>query len=67
MEVPQGNLSSYLKQEKMSFFFFNKIREQEGRTGPAWGVGNASRKEEEVGKRVETGEYGEILCTHVCK
>jgi hypothetical protein len=36
MEISQGNsLYSYLKETKMSFFF-NKIREQEGRTGPAW-------------------------------
>jgi hypothetical protein len=41
MERPQGNsLCSYLKQTKMSFFFpFYKIREQEGRTSPAWGQG----------------------------
>jgi hypothetical protein len=54
MEVPQGNfLCSYLKQAKMSFFFFYKIGEQEGGTGPAgWGersVGISGRAEE-VGK-----------------
>jgi hypothetical protein len=43
MELSQGNsLGSYLylKQAKMSFFFFllYKIREQEDRTGPAWGL-----------------------------
>jgi hypothetical protein len=38
MEVPQENsLCSYLKQAKMSLFFFYEIEEQEGRTGPAWG------------------------------
>jgi hypothetical protein len=37
MEAPQGNsLCSYLKQAKISFFFFYKIGEQEGRTGHAW-------------------------------
>jgi hypothetical protein len=44
MEVPQGNFQwSYLKQAKMSFFFplffLYKIREQEGRIGPAWSFG----------------------------
>jgi hypothetical protein len=61
MEVPQGNsLYSYLKQPKMSFFFFYKIREQEDETGPAWGErccwywckGRGS------GERVQEGEYG---------
>jgi hypothetical protein len=37
MEMSQGNsLCSYLKQ-KCYFFFFYKIREQEGRIGPVWG------------------------------
>jgi hypothetical protein len=44
MEVPQGNfLNSYPKQVKMSFFFFYKIRQQEGRTGSVWGVGASWR------------------------
>jgi hypothetical protein len=40
MEMSQGNpLYRYLKQTKMSFFFFfYKTREQEGRTGPVWGL-----------------------------
>jgi hypothetical protein len=34
MELSQRNsLYSYLKQTKMSFFFFDKIREQKGGTG----------------------------------
>jgi hypothetical protein len=38
MEMSQGNsLCSYLKQTKMPFFFFYKIREWEGRKGPASG------------------------------
>jgi hypothetical protein len=36
MEVSQGNsLHSYLKQAKISFFFFYKIKEQESGIGPA--------------------------------
>jgi hypothetical protein len=38
IEMPQGNsLCSYLKQAKMSFFFY-KIGEQESRTSPVLGV-----------------------------
>jgi hypothetical protein len=38
MEMSHGNsLFSYLKQTKMSFFFFYKIGEQEERTGPVRG------------------------------
>jgi hypothetical protein len=32
-----NSLYSYLKKTKMSFFFY-KIREQEGRIGPIWGL-----------------------------
>jgi hypothetical protein len=44
MEITQGNSLCnylYLKQAKLSFlnFFFNKIGEQEARTGPAGGEG----------------------------
>jgi hypothetical protein len=43
-------LSSYLKQTKMSFFFFfYKIRELEGRTGSAWGI-CTSGEGKDVGK-----------------
>jgi hypothetical protein len=39
MEISQGNsLCSYLKQTKISFFFFYKIREQKGRMGSSWGL-----------------------------
>jgi hypothetical protein len=42
MEMSQRNfLCSYLKQANMSFFSFYKIGEQEGRTGPPWGVGTS--------------------------
>jgi hypothetical protein len=35
--MPQGNsLRSYFTQAKMSFFFSKT--EQEGKTGPAWGL-----------------------------
>jgi hypothetical protein len=61
MEMSQGNsLYRYLKQTKMSFF---KNREQEGKTGHAWGlvtVGGGGYKE-----RVWEENMVEILCTHV--
>jgi hypothetical protein len=45
METSQGNsLCSYLKQTKMSIFFFYKIREQEGRTGPVGGQVSECRR-----------------------
>jgi hypothetical protein len=51
MEMSQGNsLCSYLKSTKLSFFFFYKIVEQEGRTGLVWGVGT-SGKEGGCGKK----------------
>jgi hypothetical protein len=40
----------------MSFFFFYKIKEQEGRPGPAWGEGY-QWVGEEYGERVKEGEY----------
>jgi hypothetical protein len=37
MEMSQGkSLYTYLKQPKMSFFFFF-TKTEEGRTGPSWG------------------------------
>jgi hypothetical protein len=58
MEVPQRNSPrSYLKQAKMSFFFFlHKIREQEDRTGPAQG-GWYQWERGGGGKRVWEREY----------
>jgi hypothetical protein len=60
MEMSQGNyLHRYLKQKYHFFPFFYKIREQEGRKGPAWGggqlvvVGGRRMWEKGVG-----GEYG---------
>jgi hypothetical protein len=39
MEMSKGNsLDSYVKQTKMLFFFFYKIREQEDRINPVWGL-----------------------------
>jgi hypothetical protein len=61
MEMSQGNsLCSYLKQTKLSFlfFFFYKIREQEGGTGPTSGSG------EEVGKGCGKVNMVQILCTY---
>jgi hypothetical protein len=50
--MPQGNsLYSYLKQTKMSFFFFYIIGKPEGRTGPIWGIGT-SRRGRMLGKGV---------------
>jgi hypothetical protein len=40
----------------MSFLFFYKIREQEGRTGPPWGDWY-QWKGEEFGEKVWEGEY----------
>jgi hypothetical protein len=40
----RNSLGSYLKQTKISYFFFYKIREQEGRTGPVWEVGTSGRR-----------------------
>jgi hypothetical protein len=71
MELSQGNsLCSYfyLKQAKMSFFFFYKIREQEGRAGPAWGEQCWYRgRGRGVGKGDRRVNMAQILCTHVCK
>jgi hypothetical protein len=65
--MPQGNsLCSYLKQEKMSFSFFYKIREQEGGTDPAGGFGT-NRKVEELGKECKRVKMVQILCAHVYK
>jgi hypothetical protein len=56
---------SYLKQTKMAFFFsFYKSGEQEGRTGPLWGVGTSGRRED-VGKGCRRVNMMQILCTHV--
>jgi hypothetical protein len=45
MGMSQGNTPySYLKQTKMSFFFFYKIGEQKGGIGPVRGVGTSGRE-----------------------
>jgi hypothetical protein len=67
MEMLQGkSLCSYLKQAKMSIYFIYKTREQEGGTGPVWGVGT-SRRGKKLGKEHGWVNMGQILCTHVCK
>jgi hypothetical protein len=55
MEMSHGNFQcSYLKQ-KMSFFFsFTKL--EEGKTGPAWGVGTSVGQRAGVGESVKEGE-----------
>jgi hypothetical protein len=65
MEVLQGNpLCSYLKQAKMSFFFFYKIREQ-----VLLGVGGfiPVGAGKEVGKGYMKLNMVQTICTHVCK
>jgi hypothetical protein len=67
MEMSQEYyLYSYLKQTKMSFFFFHKIGEQEGEAGPVWVVGTSGR-DEDVGRGCRRMDIIQILCTHVCK
>jgi hypothetical protein len=46
--------------------FFNKNRDQEGKTGPVWGVGS-SGKEEDIRKVCRRVNVVEIFSTHVCK
>jgi hypothetical protein len=70
MEISQGNVPcSYLKQAKMLFFsfLFYKIREQEGRAGPAWEEGGNGRRKKVVEKGCRRINMVQILCTHVCK
>jgi hypothetical protein len=50
----------------MSFFFFFKSGEQEGKTGPFWGISN-SGKVEDLRKECRRENMVEILHTHVCK
>jgi hypothetical protein len=68
MELPQGNslLTILNKQEKISFFFFHNIREQEGGTSPACWAGTSGRWEE-VGKECGKVNIVQILVTHVYK
>jgi hypothetical protein len=54
---------SYLKQA--IFFFFYKNGEQEGKTGPVWGLVSVAGKE--VGKGCRRVNMVRIPCTHVCK
>jgi hypothetical protein len=65
METSHGNsLCSYLKQTKMSFFFFYRMAEQvlpgDG------GVGTSGRGEEKQ-KECRRVNIVQVLCTHVCK
>jgi hypothetical protein len=47
----------------MPLFFFYKIKEEEGRTGPAWGFGIIGRGED-MGKRCGRMNIVKILCIH---
>jgi hypothetical protein len=59
MKISQGNsLCSYLKQTKMSFFFFHKIREQEDGTDPAWTGCGVPVGGGRLWGRMWEGEYG---------
>jgi hypothetical protein len=63
METSQGNsLCSYLKQTK-SFFFF-KIGEQEGKTGPVCGVDTIGKRKG-IRKGCRRFNVVEISYTHV--
>jgi hypothetical protein len=46
--------------------FSTKNREQEGKTGPAWGEG-MRRRREAIKKECTTVNMVEILCSHVYK
>jgi hypothetical protein len=69
LKVSQGNsLGNYVKQAKKCHFLC-KIRQQEGRTGPA-GVGVWGFDMHERGKREEmckSVNMMQILCKHECK
>jgi hypothetical protein len=61
-------LYSCLKQTKISFFFFYKIGEQEGRTYSVWDEGVGTRRRgEDMEKGCRKVNMMQILCTHVCK
>jgi hypothetical protein len=76
MEISQGNslcIATFItnKQKYHVFIFsfsFYKIREKEGRTGSAKGVGvSTSERREVMGKRDRRVNMVQKLCTHVCK
>jgi hypothetical protein len=56
----------YLKQAKMSVFFFFKTGEQYDRTSPVWDVGTVGWWED-VGKGCGRLNIVKIMCTHACK
>jgi hypothetical protein len=57
MEISQWtSLYSYLKLTK-TLFFFSKNGEQEGKTGPVWGVGTVGAGS--VQESMKESEYGE--------
>jgi hypothetical protein len=60
---------SYLKQTKLSFFFFYRNREQESRTGPFWRVATRGKGEDVGCGEGMCGSVNmvQILYTHACK
>jgi hypothetical protein len=56
------NSAKVILNKKNNTSFFYKIREQEGRTGLAWGIGTSWRR-----KKVGKGRVNivQVLCTHV--
>jgi hypothetical protein len=67
MEMSQGNsLCSYLKQTKMTFYFFYKIGNRRAEQVLP-GVIGTSGKGEEVRKMYGRVNIVQILCTNVCK
>jgi hypothetical protein len=62
MEMSQGNSPyGYLKQTKMSFFFFYKVENR--RAEQVLSVGGGRKWEKGYGRV----NMVQILCTHVCK
>jgi hypothetical protein len=67
MEVSQGNSPvANLNKQKCDFFFFYKIRKQEGGIDPAWD-GGCQKEGEEVEKGCRKVNMMQILHTHICK
>jgi hypothetical protein len=67
MEISQWNSFIAILNKNVIFSFY-KIREQDGRTDSAWGVGVGAAtngKEEDVGKGCGRVNIVQILYTHV--
>jgi hypothetical protein len=55
-KMAQEKLNIHIQQNKQKCHFFNKNREQEGRTGPSWG-GQHQWEEGGCRERVYEGEH----------